>query len=130
MMRHLYILAFTALPGTAIADPSLECSMTSGSQVEIADCMIDAETAVNAALQVALDTARSAAVELDEITEREAAGPALEASQNTWMDLRETHCAFEGSMFGGGSGTGIAIQACRISMTRDRIKELFSLVQY
>jgi uncharacterized protein YecT (DUF1311 family) len=85
---------------------------------------------VNAALEVALESARSAAVELDEITEREAAGPALEAAQNAWMNLRETQCAYEGTLFGGGSGTGIAIQACRISMTRDRIKALFALVQY
>ena len=113
-----------------MADASLECSMTSGSQVETADCLIDVEEAVNAAMQVALDTARSAAVELDEVTEREAAGPALEAAQNAWMNLRETQCAYEGSLFGGGSGTGIAIQACRITMTRDRTRQLFALNQY
>ncbi len=124
--RCLFAVALTGAPVAAFADPSLECSIGAGSQVEIADCLIDVEETATEALRIILDEARSAAIELDEVTEREVAGPALEASQNAWLALQEAHCAYEGALFGGGSGTGIGIRSCRIEMIRDRIRVLES----
>ena len=115
-------LASVALP--AGADPSLECSVTSASQVETAQCLAAAEEAANAALQVMLTTARDSAAELDRITERDVAVPALEAAQAAWEDYRDKECDFAGSLFGGGSGTGIAIRSCRVELTRSRTRAL------
>lgn len=73
---------------------------------------------------MALSLAQAAARELDQITGREVAEPALRASQTTWEAYRAAHCDYVGSTFGGGSGTGIAIRACRISLGRTRVDEL------
>ena len=79
-------------------------------------------------VDVAIDTsggfAMAAARELDEITGRDAAVPALEASQAAWSAYRDAHCDYVGATFGGGSGTGIGIDACRVEVGRARVDTL------
>ncbi|MGR3761404.1 lysozyme inhibitor LprI family protein [Roseobacteraceae bacterium NS-SX3] len=111
---------------SAAADPSLECS-GAGSQVEIGTCLAADAQRVEEALAVALDIARDSAAELDEVTGRASALPALEQSQSAWTGYRDAHCEAVGASFGGGSGTGIAIQSCRISLGRARVEQLISL---
>ena len=111
----------------AAADPSLECSVDSGSQVEVRDCLAATEKTVDAAMALALRFATDAATELDEVTGRPVALPALEASQAAWSAYRDAHCAYVGATFGGGSGTGIAIRSCRIELARERIRALRGL---
>ncbi|MEM1161724.1 MAG: lysozyme inhibitor LprI family protein [Pseudomonadota bacterium] len=98
--------------------------MTASSQVETVACLSDIEEQLVPALAVVFDAARASALELDEITERSVAVPALEAAQDAWALYRDAQCDYAGALFGGGSGTGIAIQSCRIEMTRARIKAL------
>ncbi len=123
MIRRATI-ALCVLAQTAQADPSLECSVGSGSQVEISDCLVTVEEAATAALEVMLKIARDSAAELDGITEREVAVPALDASQAAWQTYRDAQCDYVGALFGGGSGTGIAIRSCRIDLTRERTAAL------
>ncbi|MEM1353127.1 MAG: lysozyme inhibitor LprI family protein, partial [Pseudomonadota bacterium] len=78
------------------------------------------------AMQIMLDAALAQATELDEITGREVAVPALLASQAAWEAFREAECDYAGALFGGGSGTGIGITSCRIELTRARTRELTS----
>lgn len=108
----------------AQSDPGLECSVVHGSQVEIADCVAAAESAVDKAIEAALGFAMTAARDLDGVTGRAVAVPALEAGQATWAAYRDAHCAFVGATFGGGSGTGIAIRSCRVELGRARVTEL------
>lgn len=108
----------------AYADPSLECSVASGSQVETSNCLVKVTKAADTALEVMLDIALRNAAELDSITERDVALPALNAAQEAWVAYRDAQCDYAGSLFGGGSGTGIEIQSCRIELTRARVKEL------
>lgn len=110
---------------TSMADPSLECSFVESSQVEIADCLIEVEQRANAAMELVLGYARDAAFDLDEITGRSVAIPALDAAQEAWLAYRETNCAYRGALFGGGSGTGIAIRSCQIELTRARTDMLY-----
>jgi uncharacterized protein YecT (DUF1311 family) len=124
-LLSLLILA----PGLAVADASLECNEGTSSQVEIADCMAATETRVDAALETALSFASASATDLDEVTGREAALPALEAAQAAWVAYRDAQCEFVGATFGGGSGTGIAIRGCRIELGRARVTELLANVQ-
>ena len=123
----LFTGGFVAMTTVALADPSLECSVTASSQVEIGNCLVVVEENLIPTLAIALDGARASAQELDDITERSVAVPALDASQAAWEAYKDAQCDYAGSLFGGGSGTGIAIRSCRIEMTRDRIKDLSAL---
>ncbi len=124
MVRAFGAIALCATAGFAAADPSLECSLDAGSQVETGECLAKVEQAANGALEIVLGFARDAATELDTITERAVALPALEAAQTAWETYRDAECDYAGSLFGGGSGTGIAIRSCRIELTRTRTKAL------
>ena len=126
MFRLLPLALLLPLP--VLADPALECSDAS-SQVEIADCLIDTEARVETALEIAVDVARSAAAELDDVTGRVVAVPALEQAQAAWEAYRQAQCDYVGATFGGGSGTGIGIRSCRIDLTRARIRALFAHAQ-
>lgn len=123
------LISVVFLPAAALADPSLECSLGNGSQVEIGNCVAKTEASVNATIDVALGFARASAEELDATTGRAGAVPALDAAQTAWAAYRDAQCEYVGSTFGGGSGTGIAIQSCRIELGRERVAELMKLVQ-
>jgi uncharacterized protein YecT (DUF1311 family) len=125
----LFLLAPGLAPGLASADASFECNEGASSQVEIADCMAETEARVDAAVETALSFASASATDLDEVTEREVALPALEAAQAAWVAYRDAQCEFVGATFGGGSGTGIAIRGCRIELGRARVTELLANVQ-
>ena len=122
-MRHAIALA-AMIPAPLAADPSLECSIANGSQVEIGTCVAEMETRVDRAIEVALGFAGDRAAEIDEATGRAVTGPALDQSQVAWSAYREAHCEFVGSTFGGGSGTGIAIRSCRVELGRARVRDL------
>jgi uncharacterized protein YecT (DUF1311 family) len=116
------------LAAPALADPSLECSLSASSQVEVGACITETEERAAAALAEVLTIAQSVAAEFDAETGREAVVPALAASQAAWEAHRDAHCEYVGTTWGGGSGTGIAIGSCRIEMIRDRIDELMATV--
>lgn len=91
--------------------------------------MAKTEAAVDDVIEITLDFARDAARELDEVTGREVARPALEQGQSAWSTFRDAHCEYVGSTFGGGSGTGIAIRSCRVKLGRERAAELVKFTQ-
>lgn len=111
------------------AAPSDECSVGSGSQVEIGECLAQAEVTVEQTIELAFGFAMESAKDLDEVTGRAVAVPALESGQDAWESYRSAHCEFVGSTFGGGSGTGIAIRSCRIELGRARVTELMQFVR-
>lgn len=120
-------VALASLASAVFADPGFECSVSTSSQIETRDCVAQTEDRVEKVLQAALGFARDAAAELDTATGRSDAVPALDTSQSAWADYRDRHCAYVGATFGGGSGTGIAISACRIDLARERIGQLMAL---
>ena len=123
-MRSLAIAAILGigLPGAGLADPATECG--GGSQVEIGACVAETLVRVDATVEIYLGFAMRSAEELDSVTGRTVAAPALEAAQAAWEAYREAHCDFVGATFGGGSGTGIGIDSCRIELGRDRAETL------
>ncbi len=120
--------AMFVLPFAATADPAMECG-DAGSQVEIAECVSKAEAAVNDAVELSLSFAMSSAAELDEVTQRDVAVPALEKAQAAWSAYRDGHCEYVGTTFGGGSGTHITITSCRVELGRARVRELMKFVR-
>lgn len=123
-MRNLAIFLsyLLFLPSVVSADPATECG--GSSQVEIGDCVADTLERVNGTIDITLGFAMSSAKELDEVTGRTVAVPALEASQVTWTAFRDAHCGYVGATFGGGSGGGIGVNSCKIRLGRSRAEEL------
>lgn len=128
-MRNIVAGLFVALgvPSGVLADPAAECG--GGSQVEIGACVVDTLQRVDATIDMYLGFAMSSAEELDNVTERAVAVPALEAAQAAWSAYRDAHCDYVGATFGGGSGTSIAINSCKIELGRDRAKDLMRYAQ-
>ncbi|GAB5436119.1 lysozyme inhibitor LprI family protein [Falsiruegeria mediterranea] len=128
MIKKICLFLLCLYPLHSAADPSLECS-DAGSQVEIGACVSEAAQRVEAAMVLAQEIAMASAQELDEVTGRVVAVPAMDAAQEAWSAYRDAQCNAVGASFGGGSGTGIAIQSCRIELGRARITELMSMAQ-
>ncbi len=122
----IFIL-LTSLPSVVFADPATECG--GSSQVEIAACVSDTLERVDATVNINLGFATSSAKELDEATGRAVAVPALDAAQASWSTYRDAHCDYVGATFGGGSGTRIGIDSCKIELGRKRAEELMRYVQ-
>lgn len=129
-MRSLsasWFLLLWCLPSIVSADPAAECG--GSNQVEIGECVADTLKRVDAAVDVYLGFAKSSAEELDKVTGRTVVVPALEAAQASWSAYRDAHCGFVGATFGGGSGTGIGINSCKIELGRVRAEELMRYAQ-
>jgi uncharacterized protein YecT (DUF1311 family) len=121
------ILCALCVPSAVFSDPASECG--GSSQVEIGACVADTLKRVDVTVDIYLGFAMGAAEELDGITGRASAVPALEAGQAAWAAYRDAHCDYVGATFGGGSGTGIAVDSCKIRLGRDRAEELMRYVQ-
>ena len=121
------LCCLSCLPNFVAADPATECG--GSSQVEIGACVAETLTRVDATIDIYLGFATSAAEELDAVTGRAVAVPALEAGQAAWSTYRDAHCEFVGTTFGGGSGTGIGINSCRVELGRDRAAMLMRYTQ-
>ncbi|SLN75861.1 lysozyme inhibitor LprI family protein [Roseisalinus antarcticus] len=124
---HRLALLIAMAPLATLASPSDECS--GSSQVEIANCVSDTLAAVDATVEMFLGFAHASATELDDVTGRAVSAAALDAGQAAWSAYRDAHCEFVGTTFGGGSGTGIAINDCRIELGRARAASLRMYVQ-
>ena len=83
-MRAFWVggLALFCMPSLATADPATECG--GSSQVEIGTCVSETLGRVDATIEMYLGFAMDSAKELDEITGRTVAVPALEAGQSAW----------------------------------------------
>ena len=115
------------VPSAVFADPATECG--GSSQVEIGACVAETLQRVDATIDIYLGFAMRSAEELDRVTGRAVTVPALEAAQVAWSVYRDAHCDYVGATFGGGSGTGIGIDSCKIELGRERAEELMRYVQ-
>jgi len=115
----------TAAP--ALADPVGECQAMTTSQVETGQCLNDTLGAAEHVMDLALERAQGKADELDQVTGRVVARPALDKSQAAWLTFRTANCAVPGAFAGGASGSGQFVIGCEITMTRARSDELNTL---
>ena len=128
-MTRLFLSVLLLCPAAAaFADPTMECSLGNGSQMEIGDCVTSDGVRVDAAVDTALGYVMDSARDLDKVTGRDDAAKALSASQKNWIAYRDAQCAYVGASYGGGSGTGIAISACRVTLGRARVAELMAML--
>src|SRR5688572_11935597 len=94
-------IGLTLAASAAYADPVAECQKITTSQVETGQCLQDTLTTVDAVLDSALVNAQEAADELDAVTGRTVARPALERSQSAWSGFRTINCQVPAAMAGG-----------------------------
>jgi len=128
MRRHATtLIVFLFLPMIVFADPATECG--GSSQVQIGACVADTLQRVDTTVDTYLGFAMRSAKELDDVTGRTVALPALEKAQTAWLAYRAIHCDYVGATFGGGSGTGIGINSCKIELGRSRAELLMRYAQ-
>jgi uncharacterized protein YecT (DUF1311 family) len=121
------MLCAFCVPSAAFSDPATECG--GSSQVEIGACVAETLERVDLTVEIYLGFAMRAAEALDEITGRSSAVPALDAGQAAWSAYRDAHCDYVGATFGGGSGTAIGVDSCKIKLGRDRAEDLMRYAQ-
>jgi uncharacterized protein YecT (DUF1311 family) len=129
MKRYFGLILAMMVAGEAQAGPVMECSIQASSQVEVGNCLAKVEKTVAATIEASLVFAMASAKELDTVTGRKVAVPALTAGQAAWVAYRDQHCEFVGATFGGGSGTGTAIRGCQIELGRARIDALLEFAK-
>jgi uncharacterized protein YecT (DUF1311 family) len=111
----------------ALASPVGECQAAMPTQVAVNQCLQNTLAAAQRVLDVSLTNAQAKADELDTVTGRTEARPALDQSQTDWQTFRDSNCAVPGAFAGGASGSGQFIASCAITMTRERAAELDAL---
>ena len=109
------------------ADPLGECWIDASNQIEVRACLEQTRILSEGAMEAALALAGDAAAELDRVTGRSDAVPALDASQQQWRVFRDRNCALRAALAAGGSGAGTFELNCRITMARERADELATL---
>ena len=110
-----------------LADPVGECQTATTTQVDTNQCLQNTQAAAQHVLDLALQRAQQKADDLDGVTGRTEARPALDQAQADWMTLLKSNCAVRGAFAAGASGSGQFIAACAIQMTRLRAEELDAL---
>jgi uncharacterized protein YecT (DUF1311 family) len=87
-------------------------------------CLVDADAQAQASLRNAEGIAGTRAREIDNATGRPGANAALAKTLRTFADYRTTQCDYVKALYASGTGADHALLACRIDLTRRRVREL------
>jgi uncharacterized protein YecT (DUF1311 family) len=123
----IVVAGLSMLPSVAFADPVAECQVITTNQVETGQCLTDTLVTADAVMATALENTQAAADELDHVTGRVVARPALDRAQTAWAAFRALNCEVPAAMAGGASGSGHFTLGCQIEMARARTHELQGL---
>jgi uncharacterized protein YecT (DUF1311 family) len=125
-MIRTWIALALLLPGVvlpAVAGALDECQ-TAGDHAAVTRCLLDADTQAQASLRNAEGIAGTRAREIDNATGRPVANAALAKTFRTFADYRTTQCDYVKALNASGAGAEQAGLACRIDLTRRRVREL------
>jgi uncharacterized protein YecT (DUF1311 family) len=100
-----------------------ECQ-TSGDHAAVSRCLFELDRDAQASLRNAEAAAGTRARELDAVTGRPGANAALAKSLRAFTEYRTLQCDFIKAMYASGNGADQAALACRIDLTRRRVREL------
>jgi len=127
MMTIRWLLAVGMLCGlvasVATAGALDECTIK-GDHAAVSRCLLDADREAQASLNAAEGAAGTRARELDTVTGRPGANAALARSMRAFADYRKMQCEFVKAMYASGSGADQGMLACRIDLTRRRLRDL------
>ena len=100
-----------------------ECQ-TAGDHAAVSRCLLESDRDAQASLRNAEAAAGTRARELDAVTGRTGANAALAKSLRAFTEYRTLQCDYIKSLYGSGNGADQAALACRIDLTRRRVREL------
>ena len=115
------LLLSCALP--AMAGALDEC-MAKGDSGAVMICLQQEETATEASLRQAEAVVARKVHDLETVARNAEPRAAYDRAAVAFKQYRDAQCGFVKSMYGSGAGAGQAQVACRIDITRRRIREL------
>lgn len=113
---------------TEPANPLDACWALAESRLDVGPCLADQRQQSEAALGETADRVMTAAADLDRVTERSLAVPALERAEAAFAAYRDAQCGAVRAMAASGTGASDFELAYIVRLNRTRIDELGSLV--
>ena len=124
---NIFVAAVAAgllgIAANATAGALDECQ-TAGDHAAVSRCLFEQDRDAQASLRNAEAAAGTRARELDAATGRPIANAALAKSLRAFAEYRTLQCDFIRAMYASGNGADQAALACRIDLTRRRVREL------
>lgn len=114
-------LLILAIPAVYAQDSIEQCYKAATNEVAMRECLKKELQQTRDEYREALDKLTQQAGELDRVTGRNEAMPALEKANMSFDRYVSEQCRFEETMFSGGSGAGAANLACQINLLHIRI---------
>lgn len=124
MKKLLLLCSLTALsiPGLCIAQDSIEqCYKSATTTSAVRECSKKELQQSRDEYREAMEKLTQQAGELDRVTGRNEALPALEKANTAFDRYVSEQCRFEETMMGGGTGAGAANLACQINLLHVRM---------
>ncbi len=125
MNARLVTMAMVLLTSAApAAAGALEECQTVGDHATVTRCLLELDSQAQASLRNAEAAAGTRAREIDNATGRPGANAALAKTLRTFADYRTTQCNYVKALYASGGGAEQAMLACRVDLTRRRVREL------
>lgn len=124
MKKLLLLCSLTALsiPGLCIAQDSIEqCYKSATTTSAVRECLKKELQQSRDEYRETMEKLTQQAGELDRVTGRNEALPALEKANTAFDRYVSEQCRFEETMMGGGTGAGAANLACQINLLHVRM---------
>mgnify|MGYP000586556787 FL=1 len=124
MKKLLLLCSLTALsiPGLCIAQDSIEqCYKSATTTSAVRECLKKELQQSRDEYREAMEKLTQQAGELDRVTGRNEALPALEKANTAFDRYVSEQCRFEETMMGGGTAAGAANLACQINLLHVRM---------
>lgn len=115
-------LTALSIPGLCIAQDSIEqCYKSATTTSAVRECLKKELQQSRDEYREAMEKLTQQAGELDRVTGRNEALPALEKANTAFDRYVSEQCRFEETMMGGGTGAGAANLACQINLLHVRM---------
>ena len=122
-MKSAMLIVTLLTAGAATAGALDEC-LIRNEPAAVQRCLVDLDKEAQAALVKAEGDAGKRARDIDSVTGRVPAAPALAKSMRAFNDYRKAQCDFVRAMYSTASGAEHAQLGCVIDLTRRRVREL------
>jgi uncharacterized protein YecT (DUF1311 family) len=121
-----FVCSAATLFATSARAGALEECMTAGDRGAVSTCLLNEDRKANEELNAAEAAAAQRARALESATGRSGAHAALAKSVKDFAQYRTSQCAYVKETYASGTGADEAMIACRIDLTRQRVRALKS----
>ncbi len=125
-MNTTWVAMAMVLLGLAapVAAGALDECQTAGDHAAVTRCLAEADAQAQASLRSAEAAAGIRAREIDNATGRAGANAALAKTLRAFAEYRTLQCDYVKALYASGGGAEQAGLACRVDLTRRRVREL------